>query len=48
MFQVLSNMNVEELVDFVKVNAKLALNMMFTLSVVVATKLMAIMRTHYK
>ena len=48
MFQVLSNMNVEELVDFVKVKDKLALNMMFTLLVVVATKLMAIMRTHYK
>ena len=48
MGQVLSNMNVEELVDFVKVKDKLALNMMFTLSVVVATKLIAIMRTHYK
>ena len=48
MGQVLSNMNVEELVDFVKVKDKLALNMMFTLLVVVATKLMAIMRTHYK
>ena len=48
MLQVLSNMNVEELVDFVKVKDKLALNMMFTLLVVVATKLMAIMRTHYK
>ena len=48
MGQVLSNMNVEELVDFVKVKAKLAFNMMFTLLVVVATKLMAIMRTFYK
>ena len=48
MGQVLSNMNVEELVDFVKVKDKFALNMMFTLLVVVATKLMAIMRTFYK
>ena len=41
-------MNVEELVDFVKVKDKLALNMIFTSLVVVATKLMAIMRTFYK